>query len=298
MNNNTLNGSEVFDAGLVKCTCTTDAHRTPHLFHTQIFWEFICVDSGFALLGGDGGSSLLSAGDIAVIAPGEMHSLVCPKDTQMYCCLFLEKELGDMHDAIFALPGFIDLAARARSAPDTNIKRVKFECIRLDFSERQEFSRLCDRIIRERTDKCRGWQQIVRSLLCQAMVFYSRLDISAKRDKKEEEKAEGGAYQLLEYLEENYNRTITGAELSHISGLSADYTLKHFKAELSISPTEYLRRYRVAKSMELLRSTKLSVNEIAEQSGFGDMSAFSRVFKLYEGDTPSAYRKRYRIYED
>ena len=105
---------------------------------------------------------------------------------------------------------------------------------------------------------------------------------------------------IFAYVEYMQNKGLSAStiktELATKTGLSADYTVKHFKAELSISPTEYLRRYRVAKSMELLRSTDLPVNDIAVQSGFGDMSAFSRVFKMYEGETPSAYRKRYRIF--
>ena len=295
-NNIILDGSTVFDPGLVKITGLGVPHAAPYLFHSQKFWEFIYVDRGFALLGGGGNSVLLSAGDLAVIAPGEAHSLVKACDAELYCLLFMEGELGNMKEEIFALPGFLELSLRAKAQLDDSAKpkSTKYDCIRLDFSERQEFMRLCDRISRERITKIKGWQQIIKSLLCETLVFYSRLDITAKRNERLSDSSKGTSYKIIKYLEENYASNITGAELSKVAGLSSDYLIKHFKAELSLSPSEYLRRYRIAKSMELLRGTDLPVNEIAEKCGFVDMSAFSRVFKTYEGDTPSGYRKKFR----
>ena len=74
MDTNILDGSTVFDPGRVKITGTRSAHSTPRFFHIQKFWEFIYIDKGFALLGGNGESVLLSEGDLAVVAPGENHS--------------------------------------------------------------------------------------------------------------------------------------------------------------------------------------------------------------------------------
>ncbi len=295
-NNIILDGSTVFDPGLVKITGLSVPHPVPYLFHSQKFWEFIYVDSGFALLGGSGNSVLLSAGDFAVIAPGETHSLIGSGDTELYCLLFMESELGNMKDEIFSLPGFLELSLRVKAQRDAKAKpkSSKYECIRFDFSERHEFMRLCDRINRERITKIRGWQQIIKGLLCETLVFYSRLDVAAKRAERLSDSPGGMSYKIIKYLEENYGKNVTGADLAKETGLSADYLIKHFKAELSLSPAEYLRRYRIAKSMELLRSTELAVNEIAQRCGFVDMSAFSRVFKAYEGDTPSGYRKKFR----
>ncbi len=295
-NKNILDGSTVFEPGLVKITSVRNAHSTPYLFHSQMFWEFIYVDRGFALLGGGANSVLLSEGDLAIIAPGETHSLVAPGDAVLHCCLFMEQELGNLRQEIFSLPGFIELSIRAKAPEEKKVKPKpsRYECIRLDFSERQEFIRLCDRINRERLEKPKGWQQLVKCLLGEMMVFYSRLDISAKRAERTNDTSKGSSYKIIRYLEDNYQKNITGSELSEESGLSADYITKHFKSELSISPAEYLRRFRVAKSMELLCGTDLSVNEVAQSCGFVDLSAFSRVFKIYEGDTPSAYRKKFR----
>jgi AraC-like DNA-binding protein len=42
----------------------------------------------------------------------------------------------------------------------------------------------------------------------------------------------------------------------------------------------------------LIRDKSLSVERVAERLGYQDTSNFSRVFKRWFNDTPSAYRKR------
>ncbi len=291
-----LDGSTVFDPGRVKITATEHSHDTPNFFHVQRFWEFIYVDNGFALLGGSGESVLLSRGDLAVVAPGERHSLICPSGTVMHCLLFEDKELGSMKDEIFSLPGFLELSLRAKVLEDerARAKNSKYESIRLDYSESGEFVRLCRGVRSERVNKGKGWQQLVKSYLCQALIFYSRLDIAAKRTEKTAEGSKSLYARIIKYLEENYRKNVSGMELSRELGLSQEHLAKQFRSELDITPADYLRRYRVAKSMELLCGTDMPVSEIAQNCGFVDMSAFSRVFKMFEGDTPSNFRKRQR----
>lgn len=297
MDNHILDGSTVFDPGRVKIAGIHSAHKTPNFFHIQKFWEFIYIDSGFSILGGSGESVLLSEGDLAIVAPGERHSLVCPGNASVHCLVFEDKELGSMKDEIFALPGFLELSLRARVLEDEKVraKNARFECIRLDFSERREFVRLCDGIMRERISKGKGWQQLVKSYLAQTLVFYSRLDIAAKRAKKTAEGTKGLYSRIIKYLEENYKNNVTGTELAAELGLSQEYLAKQFRFELDLSPSEYLRRYRIAKSMELLCGTDMPVAQVAQECGFVDMSAFSRVFKMFEGDTPSAFRKKFGL---
>ena len=296
MNMSVLDGSTVFDPGRVKITSTANAHITPYFFHVQKFWEFIYVDRGFALLGGGDESLLLSEGDFAVVAPGQRHSLVCPDSARMYCLLFEDRELGGMRDEIFSLPGLVELSLRNVLPEDSavGIKSTKYESIRLDYAERQAFVRLCDRVTRERIEKGKGWQQLVKSCLCEALVFYSRLDVAAKRAEKTAEGVKSLYGRIIKYIEENYRNNTTGKELSDGLGMSPEHIAKQFKSELDISPAEYLRRYRVAKSMELLCGTDMPVSDVAQNCGFVDMSAFSRVFKMFEGDTPSGFRKRFR----
>ena len=53
---------------------------------------------------------------------------------------------------------------------------------------------------------------------------------------------------------------------------------------------EYLNDYRLTMAERLLRSSDLSVLEVAEQSGFDNLSYFNRIFKKKYGNSPGKYR--------
>ena len=62
-----------------------------------------------------------------------------------------------------------------------------------------------------------------------------------------------------------------------------------FKEGMGVSPHEYLTRIRIEKAMQLLENSKLSVAEVAEQTGFSGQNYFSRAFKRYTGKTPREF---------
>lgn len=72
--------------------------------------------------------------------------------------------------------------------------------------------------------------------------------------------------------------------------VSEDYLTRVFKRELGTSPWDYLNRYRIYLAMSLLRKTGMSVNQVAEATGFQDQAYFCRVFKKIRGYNPSKLR--------
>lgn len=60
------------------------------------------------------------------------------------------------------------------------------------------------------------------------------------------------------------------------------------------SPQEYLLAYRINKSCELLRTTELSIGEIALLVGYSNQFHFSRAFKNYMQQSPSEWKKKNR----
>ena len=57
---------------------------------------------------------------------------------------------------------------------------------------------------------------------------------------------------------------------------------------------EYLTEVRLRNARELLKDSGLSIKEICAESGYSDPNYFSRIFKKYEGVTPSEFRERLR----
>jgi AraC-like DNA-binding protein len=97
--------------------------------------------------------------------------------------------------------------------------------------------------------------------------------------------------QAIAYLHQNYTRSISRWEIADAVGVSEDYLSRVFHRELKISPWDYLNRYRVLQSKQLLLHTTESVGVIAHQVGFKDQAYFSRVFHKVTGISPQAFRE-------
>ena len=65
----------------------------------------------------------------------------------------------------------------------------------------------------------------------------------------------------------------------------------HIREKNDYSPIEFVRQFRVSKSMELLKNTYLSITEIAYEVGFNNASFYTETFKKLRGITPKEFRK-------
>jgi signal transduction histidine kinase/DNA-binding LacI/PurR family transcriptional regulator/AraC-like DNA-binding protein len=97
--------------------------------------------------------------------------------------------------------------------------------------------------------------------------------------------------QAIAYLHQNYTRPVSRWEIAEAVGVSGDYLSRVFNRELNISPWDYLNRYRVLQSKQLLLNTTESIGVIAHQVGFKDQSYFSRVFHKVTGISPQGFRE-------
>ncbi len=95
---------------------------------------------------------------------------------------------------------------------------------------------------------------------------------------------------VRECIGDNWDKTISLKELSIAAGVHPVSISKHFPLYFSCTLGEYLRRLKIEKSLTLIKSTKLSLLEIALECGFADQSHFIRVFKLMTGFLPNDFR--------
>lgn len=96
---------------------------------------------------------------------------------------------------------------------------------------------------------------------------------------------------VMTYLSRNYDRRVSLEEIAQAVSFSASECCRVFKKVTGETIFEYLRSYRLARSMELLRNTQLSVSQIAYDTGFCSTSYLIETFKASFGITPLQYRK-------
>lgn len=97
---------------------------------------------------------------------------------------------------------------------------------------------------------------------------------------------------IADYIYENFNRKITLEEVAEREFISKYYLSHTLKHAVGSSFQEILTLVRIEESEKLLLSTNRSIEEVAHLSGCSSPLYYSRNFKRYFGDTPSAYRKK------
>ncbi len=95
----------------------------------------------------------------------------------------------------------------------------------------------------------------------------------------------------VDYINFNYTSSISMEELCQVSGVSKQYLCLLFRNTLNSRPMEYIAKRRIQAAKELLTSSDYTVEEIAEKTGFCTASYFCKLFKRYEGITPSHFKR-------
>lgn len=100
--------------------------------------------------------------------------------------------------------------------------------------------------------------------------------------------------QAQDILRARYAETLNIADLAHELGISARSLNRRFKNATGLSPGAYLQQQRLNTARDLLRTSNLSITEVASAAGYGDSDYFCRRFRDAMKQTPSAYRASVR----
>ena len=97
-----------------------------------------------------------------------------------------------------------------------------------------------------------------------------------------------GVTLMMKEWDKNYKISV----YAEASGISERSFYGFFKKWAGRSPVDYRNELRTTAAASLLRSTNLSISEVALRVGFEDPYYFSRVFKKNTGISPAAYRQK------
>ena len=97
---------------------------------------------------------------------------------------------------------------------------------------------------------------------------------------------------VYDYVLENSHQKISVDEVADIANLSPNSFCRFFKKSTSITFADFLKTIRVNNAAKLLVTSDKSVSQIAEITGYHNMSNFNRQFLELKNLTPSSYRKQ------
>ncbi len=95
---------------------------------------------------------------------------------------------------------------------------------------------------------------------------------------------------ISKHIENHYAEKLTIKEMAQVCSLSQSHFMKFFKSVFGMPFIPYLREYRLIMASRLLLTSSSSILEIAEETGFENLSYFNRSFKAMYGQTPREFR--------
>lgn len=97
--------------------------------------------------------------------------------------------------------------------------------------------------------------------------------------------------QAQEYIDHNFHRDISLDDVSRELNISPYYFSKLFKEETGNNFVEYVTERRMDRAKNLLKKQDTSIKEVCAEVGYSDPNYFSRIFKKYQGVTPTEYKE-------
>ncbi len=97
---------------------------------------------------------------------------------------------------------------------------------------------------------------------------------------------------MMSFIQDNYADRLTLEDIAESAGISTRECSRCFNRCLSMTPFQYVTRFRLRTAAEMLLHTGESILTIAEDCGFSSAGYFSHTFAEYLGCTPREYRAR------
>ncbi|GAA3941217.1 helix-turn-helix domain-containing protein [Chitinophaga oryziterrae] len=94
---------------------------------------------------------------------------------------------------------------------------------------------------------------------------------------------------VLQYLAAHFDQNLTLESVSSHFGISERTLSRLFTNILEMSFVQYLKMLRVVKGIEMMLQTNQNLSEIAYQTGYGSIAAFSKVFYQLTNKRPSVF---------
>lgn len=99
--------------------------------------------------------------------------------------------------------------------------------------------------------------------------------------------------EALSFIDSHYQQDISIQDIATACGLNRSYFGRLFRDAMNLSPQQYLIQYRMAKAVQLLKGSQISIAEVGIAVGYENQLHFSRAFKAVFDMSPSEYRRKH-----
>lgn len=278
----TKHGSKSFPVAVYKTLL-----RKNRLGYMQMHWheemQFIVVTKGSLNFMVAGISHILEAGNGLFINVNQLHSAKPHSIDSEYICL-------DVHQSFLS------------SSPDS-ITYQKFFSTLLDskffstipLNKNNETEKTILNIIKELYDinesKKFGYELQMQYLILKVCyLIITNLNLFSTKANLNIISDNTLTKEMISFIHNNYQDKIELQDMADNVNLSKSEFCRLFKKKTNQTPFEYLIYYRINQSAKLLRTTDLTITEVANQIGFNSTSYYIDKFKKQMNCTPKQFK--------
>lgn len=230
----------------------------PLHFHDYYELEIILEGEGIMTLNGK--DICFSSNTVFFISPDDFHSYTLSKDATVLNVSFCEEMLLGEN-------------------PVNMILNKKTSAFQISRKIAKIIEDICRNLIELNGTNIKGETHLLYALFDILPPFYELKLSDSYTDK------------AISYINIHFKDNLTAQDVASYCNINSDYLNNLFRRDFNKTVTEYIREKRISYADTLLKTTNLSVSEIAFGCGFQSIQTFNRLYKKHYNKTPSQNKK-------
>lgn len=252
-----------------------------NIWHWHKAVELVYVESGTLEFNTPGGTVVLKQGGGAMINKGVLHNVKLTQKSptatvilQLFDTMMITGYTGSIIDQKYV-------------SPITNV--TELEMIPL-FPEEENHRPILEKIKNSFAlpEEEVGYEIRLRSLLSD--IWLDILMLPNMTMKEESQLLNEKIKLMMVYIHDNFSDKLNIADIANAAFVSERECYRTFQSVMHMTPTEYIRRYRLQVACRMLVDTDETITNISQSCGFGSSSFFGKVFRESIHMTPLEYR--------
>lgn len=245
------------------------------------FCELLYVDSGFITVDADNYKGVVKENQLIIHRNNEEHSLSCPgNEASNVIIIGFECNCCEL-DVFSASPVTLNEVQKKILTEIIKEGRNVFEPPydipnQKDMRKKKEYPFGADQLIKLKLEN------LLIELIRSKTITYN-----SERD----EIIDSNISEVGRYIRENYKEKIRLSELSFLFGTNCTTLCNKFHIAYGETIISYINKLKIKEAKKLMRGGSYNLTEISSIVGFSSVHYFSRVFKQYEGQSPTNYIK-------
>lgn len=255
------------------------------------YYRIYYIDGGSGEISDQSGSLKLEPGYLYIIPSFTLCNLHCNGYLSQFFVQFFEESVDGS-----------SLFARNRNVSKIKANQMDIDIFKrlLEINPGRGINRSDDPKIYEKNIYYKEYQELnniqslpsyleTQGILLQLM---GRLIQPQLHRKQEEQHAPAKIVETVGYILVNLHQELSVTSLASRVNQHPDYFSRLFKTFTGQRPVSYILEKRIERAQYLLATSRLAYSDIATQTGFDNLSYFSKSFKKLTGMSPSAYKKQ------